>query len=105
MERIFLHGVQAEVARSLWARMRGLLGRTGLPPGEGLLIENCRAIHTCGMRFAIDALFLDGRNRVVKAVRNIPPGRLFVWGGWRARKVLETAALADRWRGRPSRCV
>ena len=44
------------------------------------------------MRFSIDATFLDAQNRVVRVVRDIRPWRLFVWGGWRARKVLETAS-------------
>lgn len=88
-------GVCAEVARSLPARMRGLMWRRKLPAGEGMLILKCNAIHTCFMRFAIDAVFLDGDDRVVKVVRGIRPWRLFVWGGWRARKVLETASGAE----------
>ena len=92
MERIEILGVRAEVARTFRERTKGLLGRDGLPPGEGLLILKCNAIHTCFMRFPIDATFLDARDNVVRVVRNIRPGRLFVWGGWRARKVLETAA-------------
>ena len=44
------------------------------------------------MRFAIDATFYDRQDRVVKTVRNIRPWRLFVWGRFRAVKVLETAA-------------
>ncbi len=67
-----------------------------MAPGEGLLIERCNAIHTCFMRFAIDATFLDAEGNVVKVVRNIRPWRLCVFGGRRAVKVLETkAAPAD----------
>jgi uncharacterized membrane protein (UPF0127 family) len=44
------------------------------------------------MSFPIDAVFLDRNDNVVKAVRNIRPWRLFVWGGFRAVKVLETAS-------------
>ena len=79
-----------ETANTFWARLRGLIGRRGLPPGAGLLIPRCNAIHTCFMRFAIDATFLDGAGRPVRVVRNIRPWRFFVWGGWRARAVLET---------------
>lgn len=86
-------GVSAEVAHTLFARMLGLIGRRTLPPNEGMLILKCNAIHTCFMRFAIDATFLDKNDRVVKVVRNIRPWRFFVWGGWRANKVLETAAM------------
>ena len=92
MERVRIAGVEAEVARSFGARVRGLIGRRGLAPGEGLLILKCNAIHTLFMRFSIDATFLYAQNRVVRVVRDIRPWRLFVWGGWRSRKVLETAS-------------
>ena len=92
MERLHILGVEAEVARSFAERARGLIGRRSLAPGCGLLIERCNAIHTFFMRFPIDATFLDGRGGVVKTVRNIRPWRLWVWGGWRARSVLETAS-------------
>jgi len=85
-------GVDAEVAETPFQRIRGLIGRRMLRPGEGLLIEKCNCIHTCFMRFPIDATFLDRQDRVVKIVRNIRPGRLWVWGGWRAVRVLETVS-------------
>jgi uncharacterized membrane protein (UPF0127 family) len=92
MDRTTVNGVSAEVAKTFLQRLRGLIGRKGLPPGEGMLILRCNAIHTCFMRFAIDATFLDADDKVVKVVRGIRPWRLFVWGGLRARKVLETAS-------------
>ncbi len=92
MERVQIQGVTAEVARTFFERARGLIGRKGLPEGEGLLILKCNAIHTFFMRFAIDATFLDKDDQIVKVVRNIRPWHPFVWGGWRAKKVLETAS-------------
>ena len=92
MRRETVHGVDAEVAESAFERMRGLIGRDGLGPGKGMLITKCNCIHTFFMRFPIDATFLDGRGEIVKTVRNIRPWRLWVWGGWRARSVLETAS-------------
>ena len=92
MKQVTVCGVDAEVAETFAQRARGLIGRRGLAPGRGLLITRCNCIHTFFMRFPIDATFLDADDRVVRVVRNIPPGRLWVWGGWRARKVLETAA-------------
>ena len=80
------------VASTFAERAKGLIGVKSLPPGEGLLIPGCNAIHTFFMSMAIDATFLDRDNRVVKVVRGIHPWRPFVWGGWRAVKVLETAA-------------
>ena len=73
-------------------RVRGLLGRDGLAPGEGMLFPRCNAIHTVGMKFPIDVAFLGRDGRPVKLVRSVPPGRLLVWGGWRARTTVEAAA-------------
>ena len=95
-----LHGIHIEVADSFPRRARGLLGRDGLPSGEGLLIPRCNAIHTIGMRFPIDAEFLSRDGTTLRVVRDIPPGRLLVWGGFRARQVLETQAGAVRARER-----
>ena len=88
-----INGVKARVARTLFARIKGLIGTKRLPPGEGMLILHCNAIHTFFMSFAIDATFLDREDRVVKVVRNIRPWHPFVWGGFRAVKVLETASI------------
>lgn len=90
-----VNGVDAEVAETLLERMRGLIGRGGLASGTGMLIPRCNCIHTCFMRFPIDATFLDRRGAVVKTVRNIRPWRLFVWGGFRAAQVLETSARPE----------
>ena len=93
MESVEINGVKARVARTLFARIKGLIGTKRLPPGEGMLILHCNAIHTFFMSFAIDATFLDRDDHVVKVVRNIHPWRPFVWGGFRAVKVLETASI------------
>ena len=65
-ETVEIGGVTAEVARSFWARLKGLIGRQSLPPGRGLLILKCNAIHTFFMRVPIDATFYDREDRVVK---------------------------------------
>ena len=65
-------------ANSVWKRMIGLLGRKELAQGEGLLIDRCYGIHTIGMRFAIDILFLDKDLRVMKPVSALPPHRTCV---------------------------
>lgn len=94
MRRERIHGVTAEVAESFLERARGLIGHVPLKPGEGMLITRCNCIHTCFMRFPIDATFLDGKGAVVRTVRNVRPWRLWVWGGWRAVRVLELPAGA-----------
>jgi uncharacterized membrane protein (UPF0127 family) len=62
-------------ANTVFKRMIGLLNRNGLAEGEGLLIDKCYGIHTIGMRFTIDVLFLDRDLRVIRAVAAIPPFR------------------------------
>ena len=56
--------------------MKGLLGRNFLDDGEGLLIRPCKGIHTFGMKFPIDAIFLDRDKRVVAAISNFKPNRM-----------------------------
>lgn len=93
MDTVKICGVKAKVAKTLFERMKGLIGTKCLRPGEGMLILKCNSIHTFFMSFPIDATFLDRNGNVVKVVRNIRPWRLFVWGGFRAVKVLETASV------------
>ena len=67
---------RSERAGTSNARRRGLLGRDSLPEGTALLIAPCEAIHTFGMRFAIDVVFLSRDRRVVKVAHNVKPWRI-----------------------------
>jgi uncharacterized membrane protein (UPF0127 family) len=78
-------------ADSFWKRLKGLRGRPELPPGEALWIVPCRGVHTRGMAFPIDVLFLDASGRVVSLEENLGPGR-FTPICWKARTVLELPA-------------
>jgi uncharacterized membrane protein (UPF0127 family) len=78
-------------------RMRGLLGRRALPSGEGLLLRPAGSIHTLFMRFPIDAVFLDGEQRVVKVVAGLRPWRTAAARG--ARTVVELPAGEAERRG------
>ena len=95
METVEILGCRAKVAHTFCERARGLIGVKGLAPGEGMLIERCNAIHTFFMSFPIDVYFLDGKNRVIKTVKMVRPWSFLVWGGWRAKKVLEVASRPD----------
>ena len=53
-----------EVVTGIWARARGLLGRDGID--GALLLAHTRAVHTIGMRFAIDVAYLDKEMCVVR---------------------------------------
>jgi uncharacterized membrane protein (UPF0127 family) len=75
------------------ASARGLLGRRRLEPGEGLLLADpLRCVHTFGMRFPIDVVFLDRRLVVVAVAPAVPPWRLA--GHVRGPRQLEIAAGA-----------
>lgn len=80
-ERLASH---ATFARSFWSRMRGLLGRSGLREGEAMVFERAASIHTVGMRFPIDAIFVDRDWRVVAIRAQLAPWKLVppVVGGW-----------------------
>jgi uncharacterized protein len=81
---------RALVAGNRADRRRGLLGRNGLSAGEGLWIIPCEAVHTFGMRFPIDLVYLDRRHRVLKTRSNVGPWRLS--GCLRAHSVIELPA-------------
>ncbi len=65
----------ADIADSFFPRLRGLLGRR-LKSGEGLIIKPCKAIHTIGMNYHIDACFVDRENRICRLLHSLPPNRL-----------------------------
>jgi uncharacterized protein len=77
-------------ATNSFERMRGLLGRAALKAGDGLLIKPCNSIHTLGMRYPIDVVFLGRDGAVLRIVRAIKPLRAA--SCMRARSVLELAA-------------
>src|SRR5208337_5413076 len=79
-----------EVADSGPKRNKGLLGRNGLGPGEGLWIVPCEAVHTFGMQFPIDLIYLDRKNRIKKLRSEVPPWRLSAC--FSAHSVLELPA-------------
>jgi len=62
-------------ARGYFDRLRGLLGRA-LPEDGGMLLTPCSAIHTIGMGYAIDALYLDRQGRVLRIDESLKPGRI-----------------------------
>ena len=65
-----------EVADSAPKRTKGLLGRDGLSSGEGLWIIPCESVHTFFMRFAIDLVYLDRKNKVKKVRSAVGPWRV-----------------------------
>jgi len=73
---------------------KGLLGRKMLAAGEGLWITPCEAVHTFGMQFPIDLVYLDRDKRVTKVSYDVPPWRVSVCLS--AHSVLELASGSIR---------
>jgi uncharacterized membrane protein (UPF0127 family) len=83
---------RCEVADNPWTRLRGLLGRSGLEPDQGMLFRPAGSIHMMFMRFPIDALFCDRDLVVVGIERNLRPWRMAARKG--AKVVVELAVGA-----------
>src|SRR4029453_3626326 len=82
-----------ELARSFWARGRGLMGRKMLPESYALIIWPESSIHTFFMRVPIDVLFVDRNDTVVGLREAMPPSRPFAGvAPWRGRYVIEMPA-------------
>jgi hypothetical protein len=67
---------EADLADSSKKRRVGLLKHERLDAGQGLWIWPCEAIHTFGMRFPIDVLFLDRKKKVLKVKSDMVRGRI-----------------------------
>lgn len=94
--RIFLTGQnvciipQAMHTGNALERMRGLLGRPALTDQQALLIKPCSSVHTFGMRYALDLVYLQRDGTIRKLVHSLPPRRLSFCPG--AAMVMEMAA-------------
>ncbi len=82
------------VAVTLLSRLLGLALLSPGRAGEGLLIPRCRSVHTFGMRFALDVVFLDRSRQTVSVRGAVPRNRIVRERG--ADAVLETPAAAGR---------
>ena len=85
----------AAIADTSKARRTGLLKHDRLEPGDGLFIVPCEAVHTFGMKFPIDVLFLNRKKKVLKIRKDMGKRRisLCLW----AHSVLELpAGTADQ---------
>jgi uncharacterized membrane protein (UPF0127 family) len=92
------------VARDRGARRRGLAGLESLDADTGLLIVHCPSVHTIGMRFACDLVWLDRHEQVVRIDAAVAPRRLRTCV--RARSVIEVnagrgPAFAEAWLNAP----
>jgi uncharacterized protein len=92
-----MSGLRVYDASRFLARARGLLGRDRLHPHEALWIRPCGSVHTVGMRYALDLVFIDFEQRVLSVKQHVEPLRFA--GHVRARSTIEllagTAALVS----------
>ncbi len=79
-----------------WERLRGLLGRSPLGVGEGLLLDPCSGVHTFMMRYPIDLVYLSRELRVIKVVSKLVPWRFSMAFGAAMTLELAAGAVADR---------
>jgi uncharacterized protein len=62
-------------ADTFLTRLLGLLRRKRLAPEEALWLVPGKAVHTVGMKFPIDVIFIDRNKKVVAIVPSLPPNR------------------------------
>lgn len=68
-------GLDVLLANSYLSRLRGLLGKKQLSDSEGLLLKRCATVHTVGMRYPLDLVFMDKRGKVLKCQEGVKPFR------------------------------
>jgi uncharacterized protein len=66
---------QVLIADSYFKRLRGLLGKKQLQPGEGLLLTKVSSVHCFFMKFTIDVVYLNAE-MVVTGIETLPPWRI-----------------------------
>ena len=83
-------GLRLRVADRASARCAGLAGLRAMPPRTALLIPRCRSVHTFGMRFGLDLIWLAGDGSIVDVSASVPTRRVISRG--HARAVVEAPA-------------
>jgi uncharacterized membrane protein (UPF0127 family) len=78
--------MEVREADTAWRRLRGFLGYAR-PPGFALRFAPCRSVHTFGMRFALDLVWLGEEGAVLRVDRGVPP--------WRVRACRRASAVVE----------
>jgi uncharacterized membrane protein (UPF0127 family) len=69
-------GAEVPVAAGFASRLLGLAFLRRGRAGPGLLLPGCRSVHTLGMRFRLDLVFLSAKGETIELRRDVPPGRI-----------------------------
>jgi uncharacterized protein len=86
--------LRVRVARRFVSRALGLLVGEPLGESEALLIAPCSSIHTFGMRYPIDVVFVDRDARIVRVFDRVGAARIRFAFGARAVVELRSGAAA-----------
>jgi uncharacterized membrane protein (UPF0127 family) len=68
--------LDVSLANTSLLRLKGLLGKLKIRSDEGLWVVPSRGVHTLGLLFPLDLLYLDGHRRVIHLVESLPPFRI-----------------------------
>ncbi len=89
---------KAVLATGFFTRFKGLSFNRDVQPDAGMIFPLCSSIHTFGMRFPIDVVFIDDSFRVLRVFEKLPPQRFShpVRGSFCAIELLGGAARQSR---------
>ena len=79
--------MEVKIAESFKDKLLGLMNKKNI--NYGLLILDCKSIHTFFMKENIDVLLLDKNNRILKISRNIKPGKILIFKNKKRTNILE----------------
>lgn len=69
-------GDKITYANSIYGRFIGLMGKSELKKGEGVFLTPCNSIHMMFMKFPLDILFLDRKNKIIHITKDIKPWKI-----------------------------
>lgn len=67
---------EVKLATSFWLRLKGLMFTAKLPEGNALYLSPCRTIHTFFMRYPIDVVYLDEKQKIIAVDFELKPNKL-----------------------------
>lgn len=79
--------MKIKIAKSFKDKLLGLMNKKNID--YGLLITNCKSIHTFFMLESIDVLLLDTNNRILMINRNVKPNKILIFNNKNKTNILE----------------
>ena len=80
-------------AETMFERLRGLIGRPPLNPDQGYWLDPCNSVHTFGMGYPLDVIFLDTAGLIIKVAENLRPWRIAGAIGARVSLELQSGSI------------